>query len=539
MTFPWSARFALLSLWLFCAGFCALARATDAVAAPGDGLWFNPLDTAADVAGGEGAGELETIDGRTALRIAQDTRDTSTLRRHDVPTEAVRGKWIYLSADVKGEGLSTKPQDWNGVKVMLKIETPAGDQWPQLGLPAGTFDWRTVSTRILVPTDATRVTLHLGLELVAGAAWFDHVRIRLARETRAVPAAPADQPTFKGHALPALRGAMAHPEMKREDLRVFAEEWGGNLIRWQLLHLPAKGMEKDYEAYDRWLEKALLKLDDVLRWSRELGVKVVVDLHSPPGGHVGRGWIAVASGDFWSTPASQAHFVEVWRRIATRYKGQSDVIWGFDLLNEPDDRTVTEAGVDWQTLARRAARAVREIDPERTLIVEPATWGSAEGFLGFEPLDLPNVVYSFHMYSPFHYTHQGVDGPAPALANPGEVDGQQWGKAALEKSMEAAVAFANKYRVHMYVGEFSVIRWAPGAEDYLRDVIEIFEKHGWDWSYHSYREWHGWNLELGTNRDDLTPTKEPGARLNAVLEWMRKNRRGDGNHERTLSRAVE
>jgi hypothetical protein len=70
--------------------------------------------------------------------------------------------------------------------------------------------------------------------------------------------------------------------------------------------------------------------------------------------------------------------------------------------------------------------------------------------------------------------------------------------------MDAAIAFAKKYRVHLYVGEFSTIRWAPGAEDYLRDAIEIFEKHGWDWSYHAYREWHGWNLELGTNRDDMT-----------------------------------
>ncbi|HSI10172.1 MAG TPA: cellulase family glycosylhydrolase [Rariglobus sp.] len=459
-----------------------------------------------------------------ALRVELADKTTSALRTMDVPVETLRGKWVYLSAKVKGADISVKPQDWNGVKVMLKIDGAAGDQWPQIGVPAGSFDWKKFSTRILIPKDATKLTLHLGLELVTGTVWFDDVRITLARETRDVPAASADQPIFKGHGLPALRGAMAHPEMKREDLRVFAKEWGGNLIRWQLLHLPKKGSEKDYEAYDRWLDQALMKLDDVLRWSKEFGVKVVVDLHSPPGGRIAsEGAVAVAAGDFWSTAASQAHFLKTWRRIAERYKGEHDVIWGFDLLNEPDDRTVTEAGDDWQTLADKAARAVREVDPRRTLIVEPAMWGSADGFIGFEPFELPNVVYSFHMYTPFHYTHQGVDGPAPAVTYPGEVDGSRWDKAALEKSMEAAIAFAKKHRVQMYVGEFSTIRWAPGAEAYLGDAIEIYEKYGWDWSYHAYREWHGWNLELGPDRDNLTPDKTPNARLKVLLHGMSQN----------------
>lgn len=519
--FP-SARLLVVTVMVLWLALCSTPGAE--AAGPGDVLWANPMNSEADFTEGEGVGTWVEIDGRTTLKITQAAREASALRMLDVPVEALRGKWIYLSADVKGAALSVKPQDWNGVKVMLKIETSAGDQWPQLGLPVGSFDWRKGSTRILVPTDATKLTLYLGLELVTGTAWFDDVRITLARGTRDVPAASVDQPIFKGHALPALRGAMSHPEMKREDLRVFAEEWGGNLIRWQLLHLPKKGTEKDYEAYDRRLVQALLKLDDVLRWAKELGVMIVVDLHSPPGGHVAHdGGMAVAAGDFWSTAASQEHFLKVWRRIATRYKGRTDVIWGFDLLNEPDDRTVTAAGDDWQTLAGRAAKAVREIDPERTLIVEPAMWGSAEGFIGFEPLDLSNVVYSFHMYSPFHYTHQGVD--APAITYPDDVDGRRWNKTALEKSMEPAIAFARKYRVHLYVGEFSAIRWAPGADAYLRDVIDIFEKHGWDWSYHSYREWHGWDLELGEDRDDMTPTKEPGARLKAVLDWTKKNRR--------------
>lgn len=472
---------------------------------------------------GEGAGGLETISGRAALQIERKDPQGSSLRTFSVPVEPLRGKWIYLKADVKADAVSPKPKDWNGIKVMLKLETPRGEEWPQIPLPAGTFDWTEFSTRIFVPQDATAAILHLGLELVSGTAWFDNLRITPAREHVAPPAAPADQRIFKGHNLPALRGAMAHPEMSREDLRVFAEEWGGNLIRWQLLYLPAKGAEQDLAAYDLWLDRALAKLDQVIAWAREFGVRVVVDLHSPPGGPAGVGGVASSTGAFWKNPAAQQHFVDVWRKIATRYQGEDGVIWGFDLLNEPDDRAVTPECDDWQTLATKAARAIREIDPTRTLIVEPNTWGSAEGFEGFHPIPLSNVVYSFHMYSPFTYTHQGVDHPVDPLPYPGQIDGKRWDRQALENNLAPAIAFAKKYRVHLYVGEFSALRWAPGADKYLADLTAIFESHGWDWSYHAYREWHGWNLELGEDRNDRKTKAEPNSRKDAILHWMKQN----------------
>jgi len=235
------------------------------------------------------------------------------------------------------------------------------------------------------------------------------------------------------------------------------------------------------------------------------------------------GGVASSTGAFWKNPAAQQHFVDVWRKIATRYQGEDGVIWGFDLLNEPDDRAVTPECDDWQTLATKAARAIREIDPTRTLIVEPNTWGSAEGFEGFHPIPLSNVVYSFHMYSPFTYTHQGVDHPVDPLPYPGQIDGKRWDRQALQNNLAPTIAFAQKYRVHLYVGEFSALRWAPGADKYLADLTAIFESHGWDWSYHAYREWHGWNLELGEDRNDQKTKAEPNSRRDAILHWMKQN----------------
>ena len=99
-------------------------------------------------------------------------------------------------------------------------------------------------------------------------------------------------------------------------------------------------------------------------------------------------------------------------------------------------------------LSLRAGRAIREIDPSRTLIVEPPDGGGPDGFLGFSPLPLPRVVYSVHMYIPGQFTHQGVFSPSPPVTYPGTISGVMWNKATLEKSLWPAIDFAQRYRVH-------------------------------------------------------------------------------------------
>jgi len=165
------------------------------------------------------------------------------------------------------------------------------------------------------------------------------------------------------------------------------------------------------------------------------------------------------------------------------------------------------------------------VDPERTLIIEPNSWGNPKAFATFEPLDLPRVVYSFHFYEPMKFTHQGIQGQTGSVTYPGLINNQQWDKATLERAMAPAIEFARKYRVQMYVGEFSAIRTAPGdsAAKYLADVIDIFERYGFDWSYHAYREWQGWSLEHEGPLDQPVPAKTPTDRLKVVDNWFAKN----------------
>ena len=83
--------------------------------------------------------------------------------------------------------------------------------------------------------------------------------------------------------------------------------------------------------------------------------------------------------------------------------------------------------------------------------------------------------------------------------------------------------FQRAYNVHIYVGEFSAIRWAPGAADYLSDCIDLFEEYDWDWTYHAYREWDGWSVEHGSDSQNHQPTEEATDRKRLLLGWFARN----------------
>ena len=217
----------------------------------------------------------------------------------------------------------------------------------------------------------------------------------------------------------------------------------------------------------------------------------------------------------------------MWEHLARRYK-DSKAVWGYDLANEPQEAAVEDGLLDWEDLAVKTARAIRAIDPNRAIIIEPPEGMWPSGLQTFLPLDIPNVVYSVHMYVPSAFTHQGVVGKGPIGATyPGEIGGKLWDKARLEAVLKPVVDFQRAYGAHIYIGEFSAIRWAPdhSAHRYLKDVIDIMEEHGWDWTYHGFREWNGWSVEHGEDKGNTARALQPTDREKLLREWFAKNQK--------------
>lgn len=306
----------------------------------------------------------------------------------------------------------------------------------------------------------------------------------------------------KEHPSPSIvRGFMMNEAFSQKDCDD-ARAWGANVIRVQIYPSRyADRMQKEFwAAWPSFLDQ----LEEKIKQAQRSGLKVVVDLHQPPFQNVKN----FDQADFWNRKDLKVTFCKVWSDIAKRLMPYKDVIWGYDILNEPLDRSQLPAVTrQWRPLALSIVRAIRKIDPYTWIIFEPGPGSLFSGFKNLSPLPDLHIIYSAHFYYPQDFTHQGVFNIAGTdlaeakkkinLSYPSVIDGVLWNKQRLEQMLKDADEFQARWKVPVYVGEFSVIRWAPkdAALCWLKDVIDLFETRGWSWSYHAFREWNGWSLE--------------------------------------------
>ena len=145
-------------------------------------------------------------------------------------------------------------------------------------------------------------------------------------------------------------------------------------------------------------------LDDNIAWAKKHGIYLIPNMHVPQGGFQSLG----EGKAMWEDETAQKRFIDLWVAIAQRYKDETTIA-GWDFLNEP---IVTKERKQWQDLAGRVIEAVRAVDPYHIFVVERVNavdgdW-KEDDVRNFFLVDDPNVVYEFHFYKPFHFTHQGA-----------------------------------------------------------------------------------------------------------------------------------
>jgi len=467
-------------------------------------------------------------DGTPALSIVRDMQDGvgSAMIRIPISLDAVRGGLLSAEGTLWSEDVPKPPQPWNGIKFMISSFAKDYARYSQKQDLWGNFGWKKVRFGTPIHKDATKAELTLGIEEGTGKVWFRDLTITVIARESERPAVKADGPIPKVHDEERLRGFMIDSRRSEEALKADLEQlakWKVNLIRWQLIwrgfpRTPAD--TADIATYTAWLDASLAKLDHLLPLCAELGIRVVLDLHTLPGGIDENSIHRVFTEKDW-----QQAFVSIWANIATRYKDNRS-LWAYDIFNEPNDGWVAPGLLGWNGLAAKTAQLIRSIDPAKPIIIESDQGGSPAGFAYLKPTNVSDVIYSVHFYEPLDFTHQGVQGrPMSGWTYPGVINGTYWNKAKLKEAMRYVINFQEDYKVPIYVGEFSTIRWAPGdsAANYLRDAIEIFEEQGWDWSYHAFREWHGWSVEHGPDPADEKPVSTPTDRALMLIHGFDKN----------------
>lgn len=211
------------------------------------------------------------------------------------------------------------------------------------------------------------------------------------------------------------------------------------------------------------IEKVFTRIDKVVTQCSKYGFKLVLDYHN---GNLND------SNYSEETPK----IIDLWLKMAKRYKytNVNDVF--FELYNEPPHMNPNV----WKDAAYNIVTAIRKVDKQRTLIVGASNYNSIYELSRFVRLADENIIYTFHFYEPFFFTHQGAEWIGnqvattgvsfpysaenfPALSQKakgtdGEINYQQYKRDGNEQSINDKLnivkGWANKYYVPIICGEY-------------------------------------------------------------------------------------
>jgi endoglucanase len=197
-----------------------------------------------------------------------------------------------------------------------------------------------------------------------------------------------------------------------------------------------------------------------------------------------------------------ARFVALWRQIAPHFADRGERLY-FELLNEPRAAMTAER---WNALAPRALAAVRESNPERTVIVGSARMNDIEALPELRLPDDGRLMATVHYYAPMEFTHQG----APWVEGSARWQGTSWGAAgeynAVRRDLDKAAAWAERHAVPLFLGEFGTYEKADPAARvrWTGSVRQESERLGVGWAYWDFAtDFGAYDLGAGTWREPL------------------------------------
>jgi endoglucanase len=195
-------------------------------------------------------------------------------------------------------------------------------------------------------------------------------------------------------------------------------------------------------------------IDRVIGWCKAHGIKAILDIHAAPGGQTGVNHDdGVGYPLVFYVPEYRRQTVDLWRRIAERYKDETAVL-GYDLLNEPISPYHDADYLDprLEPLYAEITQAIRSVDQNHPVILAAAQWSTNFGVFG-PPFDA-NAAYTYHKF----------------WASPERREVQDY------------VNFANRWGVPLFLGETGEL-----TDEWNAKYRALNEKFGIGWSFWTYK----------------------------------------------------
>ena len=138
-------------------------------------------------------------------------------------------------------------------------------------------------------------------------------------------------------------------------------------------------------------------LDQAVDWAEELDIHLILDNHT---------FDPSAPTD----PNIGVVLVKVWSQMAAHYKDRSDHIY-YEVLNEPHDIS----DVLWGGIQQTVIDAIRAQDSNHFIVVGGVNYNSYNSLNTIPVYSDTKLIYTFHFYDPFIFTHQGASWINPSL----------------------------------------------------------------------------------------------------------------------------
>ena len=235
-------------------------------------------------------------------------------------------------------------------------------------------------------------------------------------------------------------------------------------------------------------------LDTFAGWCEKHGLNAVFNLHKCLGNYCGE----VDELSIFDSEEYMDRFVALWIAIEKRFANRDFI--AFEPLNE-----IKEARTDrWNKLARRTIKAIRDLNPDRKILIGGGNHNSYTTLKDIDIEENPNNIFVFHFYTPHEFTHQrgvlqplwifynrNMEYPAPVKKyveyeqclgfETSNYDGFEMVDINyLRHRMQPVFDFAREHPDAMlYCSEFGVIRHCKleYKENWMRDVMRLFKEH--------------------------------------------------------------
>lgn len=258
----------------------------------------------------------------------------------------------------------------------------------------------------------------------------------------------------------------------------------------------------------------LTELDRVVKTMLDQHLAVIIDIH-PESSYKAQLFKGTDGVD---------HFAGLWRALAKHFSSTDPEMVFFEIMNEPEQ----DDPYRWQGIESFVAEQIRQAAPNHTIIAAGAHWSGLGDLMMLEPIALPNIIYTFHDYEPFPFTHQGATWTSPQVlplskvpypSTPEDVQpnvnqeptlaGQywveqygldRWDPQRIDETLAFAEKWSDMHHAPVYCGEFGVLRDYVQPEmraQWIHDMRVAFEKHHIGWAMWDYQE----NFGVVTKKD--------------------------------------